>query len=324
MSGNIWILAEHWRGQLSEITFEMLALGRELADGLSVPLEAVLLGHDAKGLAQELGAADKVLYVDDPALADPTPETHSRVLAHLVEERQPHAVLVGLTNVASDVAALTPARLKAPFVNFCEDVRVEDGGLRARCLLYGGKMQATVAVAATPAFLGVQPGVRSADAGRAARSPEIEEVAVSLAEPPRVQFKTYIEPDVADVDISVQDVLVSVGRGMDTHDNLDLAEELAAALGGAVSASRPVVDQGWLPLSRQVGKSGVTVKPKLYLAAGISGAPEHVEGIKGAELIIAINTDPDAPIFNVAHYGVVGDALEVLPALTESLQAVKG
>jgi electron transfer flavoprotein alpha subunit len=125
------------------------------------------------------------------------------------------------------------------------------------------------------------------------------------------------------VDVTQQDVLVSVGRGIQTQDNISLAEELAAALGGAVSASRPVIDQGWLPLTRQVGKSGATVKPKLYLAAGISGAPEHVEGMKGAALIVAVNTDPQAPIFSIAHYGYAGDVLEFLPALTAAVKARK-
>jgi electron transfer flavoprotein alpha subunit len=139
-----------------------------------------------------------------------------------------------------------------------------------------------------------------------------------------VRFKKYIEPEAGDVDISQQEVLVAVGRGLQSQDNLELAEELAAALGGAVCGSRPVIDQGWLPLSRQVGKSGLTVKPKIYIAAGLSGAPEHVEGIKGSDLIIAINSDPRAPIFNVAHYGIVGDAAEVLPALAERVKAAKG
>lgn len=139
-----------------------------------------------------------------------------------------------------------------------------------------------------------------------------------------MRFKKYIEPEAGDVDITQQDVLVAVGRGIQSQDNLALAEELAKALGGAVCGSRPVIDQGWLSLSRQVGKSGMTVKPKLYLALGISGAPEHVEGMKNSVLIIAINTDPRAPIFNFAHYGIVADALDVLPALTAAARARKG
>jgi len=139
-----------------------------------------------------------------------------------------------------------------------------------------------------------------------------------------VRLKRYLEPEAGDVDLTQQTVLVAVGRGIQGQDNLELAEEVAQALGGAVCGSRPVIDQGWLPLARQIGKSGLTVKPKFYLAAGISGAPEHTEGMKDAGLIVAINTDPQAPIFNVAHYGIVADVLDVLPALAEAVKARKG
>jgi electron transfer flavoprotein alpha subunit len=133
-----------------------------------------------------------------------------------------------------------------------------------------------------------------------------------------------VEPETGDVDITKQNVLIGVGRGIQTQDNVQMAEDLAAALGGAVCASRPVIDQGWLPLSRQVGKSGMTVKPRVYLAFGISGAPEHWEGMQNSQCIIAVNTDPKAPIFDGAHYGVVGDALELLPVLTDKVKARKG
>jgi electron transfer flavoprotein alpha subunit len=153
------------------------------------------------------------------------------------------------------------------------------------------------------------------------KTPKVEDVSVTLQKAPGVSFKRYIEPEAGDVDITQQDVLVSVGRGMQSQDNLQVARDLAKELGGAVCGSRPVIDQGWLPMSCQVGKSGATVKPKLYIAAGISGAPEHVEGMKGAELIIAINTDPGAPIFGVAHFGIEEDATDVLPALLEAVRA---
>jgi len=323
MAGNLWVLAEQWRGEVSEITYELLALGRELATALGVPLQAVLLGHQAKGLAVSLGAADGVLYLDHPALAEPTPDACAQALAPMVKERQPQAVLVPLTNIVWDVVGVLPARLQMPFVNFCEDLQAAGGKLQGRCLLYGGKMQASVTVA-VPAVVGILPGVRSAEKGRVDKSPPVEEISVTLPDTFRVQFKRYIEPEAGDIDITQQDILVSVGRGIQTQDNVTLAEELAGALGGAVSGSRPVIDQGWLPLSRQVGKSGANVKPKLYLACGISGAPEHVEGMRGAGLIIAVNTDPHAPIFNVAHYGVVADLFEVLPVLTEEVRRRQG
>jgi len=143
-------------------------------------------------------------------------------------------------------------------------------------------------------------------------------------EAPKVVFKRYLEPEAGDVDITKQNVLVGVGRGIQTQDNVQLAEDLAQVLDGAVCASRPVIDQGWLPLSRQVGKSGMSVKPRVYLALGISGAPEHWEGMQNSQCIIAVNTDPKAPIFDGAHYGVVGDVLELLPVLTDKLKARKG
>lgn len=324
MAGNIWALAEHWRGQLSEITYEVLALGKEVADALGVKLEAVLLGYQNQPLAHCLGLADTVLYVDHPALSEPGPEPYSEALVQLLTERQPRAVLVPLTNVTLAVGTFVSARMEAPGINFCTDLSVTDGKLHARCVLYGGKMEATVVPVREPAVLGIWPGARPAEKGRSTEMAPIEEVTVSLSDTPPVRFKRYIEPEAGDVDISQQEVLVAVGRGIQGKDNLALAEELAEALGGSVCGSRPVIDQGWLPLSRQVGKSGASVKSKLYVAAGISGAPEHVEGIRNAALIVAINTDPQAPIFNVAHYGIVGDALDVLPALAEAVRAKKG
>jgi len=321
MTGNVWVLAEHWRGRLSDLTLEALALGRELASGFGSQLEAVLLGGGA--LAAGLGAADKVLSVDHPSLAEPNPEAYCRALAALVKARGPAVVLVPLSNVSADLIGLLPARLGAALLNFCRDVRVVDGKLEARCLLYGGKLESTVTVAAAPALVGLLPGARPA-AAASGKAPAVEAVAADLPAEGRVRFEAYLDPAPGDVDVTQQAVLVSVGRGIQTQDNISLAEDLAAALGGVVSASRPVIDQGWLPLTRQVGKSGATVKPKLYFAAGISGAPEHVEGMKGAELIVAVNTDPGAPIFGVAHYGIVADALEVLPALTEAVKARKG
>lgn len=321
MAGNIWVLAEHWRGHVSDLTLELLTLGRELAGGLGTGLEAVLLGHGAKGLAAGL-AADGVLSVDHASLAEPNPEASCAALAALIEQRKPQLLLVPLSNVAADLLGLLPPRLKIPLVNFCRDVRAADGRLEARCVLYGGKLEVTVAVPGGPAIIGVLPGSRPASAAPAA-APPVTDVAVELPGDLKVRFEQYIDPEPGDVDVTQQDVLISVGRGIQTRDNIALAEELAEALGGAVSASRPVIDQGWLPLTRQVGKSGASVKPKLYLAAGISGAPEHVEGMKGASLIIAVNTDPQAPIFSVAHYGVAGDALEFLPALTAAVKARK-
>jgi electron transfer flavoprotein alpha subunit len=252
-----------------------------------------------------------------------TPETGAVALAQLVKERQPQAVLVPWTNLSMDTGALAAAQLGTPFIGGCKDLKGDAGTLVAQCVVYGGKLEAAVAATAQPALFGVLPGSRPADGGRAGKAPAVAAVALKLPEP-RVKFNRYLEPEAGDLDITQQNVLVAVGRGIQTQDNMELANELAAALGGAVCGSRPVIDQGWLPLSRQVGKSGMQVKPKLYIMLGISGAPEHVEGIKGAQLVVAINTDAAAPVFNVSHYGINADLFEVLPALTAAVKAKKG
>lgn len=323
MTGNIWVLVEHWRGEVTEVTYETLALGRELATAAGAPLEAVLLGADCGTLAEHLGAADRVLHAQHPCLAEPTQDAYAEALGQLAAARRPSAVLVPLTNITLGIGTLLGARLNAPSVNFCKDIRTEDRGFAAVCVLYGGKMEATVAVRESPAIFGVWPGARPVDEGKKPGTPEVESISLDLPESFPVRFLRYIEPETGEVDISQQDVLVAVGRGIQDKQNLELAEELASLLGGAVCGSRPVIDQGWLPLSRQVGKSGANVKAKLYIAAGISGAPEHVEGIRRAGLIVAVNTDPQAPIFSAAHYGVVTDALEFLPALTEAVRRRK-
>jgi electron transfer flavoprotein alpha subunit len=168
------------------------------------------------------------------------------------------------------------------------------------------------------------PGGYKSELGQSAQAPAVTTVTAPALDNLRVSLKQYIEPDTSDVDISKETLLVSVGRGIQNKDNIELANELAAALGCAVCASRPVVDQGWIPTTRLVGKSGKRVKPKVYLALGISGAPEHVEGIGDSDMIIAINTDPNAPIFNVAKYGAVMDLLDLTPALTEKVKSAKG
>ncbi|MGC8792370.1 MAG: electron transfer flavoprotein subunit alpha/FixB family protein, partial [Bryobacteraceae bacterium] len=321
---SIWVVAEAWQGRLTDITFEALALGREVADSLKVPLEAILPGHDCAALADQLGCADGVLYADHPALAEPVPEPLAQALAGLARQRQPRAILIPATNTTWGASALLAAMLDVPSVNFGVDLKAVNGSLEARCVLYGGKIEARVRLLREPAVVALGPGSRPADQGRSERKPPVEQVSVSLPVEPRVRLLRYIEPEAGEVDLTREDILVAVGRGIQSKDNLELAEELAQALGGEICGSRPVVDQGWLPLSRQIGKSGLSVKPKLYLALGISGAPEHVEGMKNSGLIVAVNTDPHAPIFNVAHYGVVADVLELMPALAEAVRARKG
>lgn len=320
MGHDIAVVIEHLEGTLAGISFEMLGKGRELAKASGGRLLALLLGQGLRPLAAELGAADVVVLAEHERLAHYTPEAYERVLRGLLAARSPRVTLVANTAMGMDLAAGLSGSLGWPLCAYCRDVRLAGGQLTAVSQIYGGKLVAEAEVEGPAAIASILAGSFPAEAGRVAGSPAIEAAPPAL-EGARVRFKRLLQPEAGDVDITRQPILVSVGRGIQSKDNIPLVEELAEALGAAVSASRPIVDQGWLPKTRQVGKSGMTVKPKLYLAVGISGAPEHLEGMRGAELIIGINTDPNAPIFNVAHYGVAADLFDVLPLLTEKIKA---
>jgi electron transfer flavoprotein alpha subunit len=321
MSQDIAVIVEHLGGTIADVSFEMLGKGRALAKSTGGRLLAVAAGQGLAGLAGALGAADAVLLCQGPGLEHYTPEAHQQALAAVLGARAPRVTLVANTSVGMDLGAGLAAALGWPLVAYCRDARLEGGTLVATSQIYGGKLLAEADVEGDHAIVSVLAGSSPADAGRVPGTPAVEDVAQPAAGAPRVRFKRLIQPEAGDVDITREAVLVSVGRGIQSKDNLSVVEELAQALGGTVSASRPIVDQGWLPKTRQVGKSGMTVKPKLYVAVGISGAPEHLEGMRGAGLIVAVNSDPSAPIFNVAHYGIVGDLFDVLPLLTEKINA---
>jgi len=323
MSRDVLVVVEQLEGQVAEVSFEMLGKGRGLATATGGRLVAVALGHGLDAVAGQLGAADGVLLCEDPGLAHYSPDAHQKVLAGVLRERAPRVTLVANTAMGMDLAAGLSGALGWPLVAYCRDARIDGGRLVATSQIYGGKILAEAEVDGEAAILSVLAGSFPAEGGRVAAQPAIERIPAPPGEKDRTRFRRLIRLAGGDVDITRQPVLVSVGRGIQSRDNIALVEELAEALGGALSASRPIVDQGWLPKTRQVGKSGMTVKPKLYLAVGISGAPEHLEGMRGAELIVAVNTDPNAPIFSVAHYGVVVDLFDVLPLLTEKIKAAK-
>lgn len=322
MDGNIYVVIEHLQGQVSEISYVMLAAGRVLASGTGGDLIAILLGHEAQSLAADL-AADRVLYMDDPALAEFTPEAYEMALAELIKAETPRAVLLGDTSVGAEVAGALSIRLDLPLVSRCSIVHAKEGTPTFVSQICGGKIMAEGELPGPTALVTMVPGDFKAEEGQSDQPAEVTSVAAPSLDGLRVTLKQYIEPEVGDVDISTEPILIAVGRGIQQEANLELAEELASALGGTICGSRPVVDQGWLPISRLVGKSGKSVKPKVFLAIGISGAPEHVEAVTGSETIIAINTDPAAPIFDIAKYGANVDLFELVPALTEQLQQAK-
>ncbi len=274
---------------------------------------------DGSSSAEALSAADRILLVNDPLLAGYSPRPHLAVLESVIKTESPRAVLIGSTSVGLDLGPLFGAKLDVPVVNGCRSISVAGGKLKVTASFYGGKLLADVAVSSATAILLIAPGAFRPTDQKGAAQVEAKGSPVPLDAGPAV-FEEMILPETTDVDITQQDVLVAVGRGIQQQDNLEVAEQLAQALGGVVAASRPIIDQGWLPTTRQVGKSGMTVKPKCFIALGISGAPEHVEGMKDSGVIIAVNTDSNAPIFEVAQYGVVADLLDVAPALTEAIK----
>ncbi len=321
MNQDIFVVAEHLKGSVEDVTYELLGKGRELAGSTGGKLVAVLMGSGAEGLAGSLGAADKVIYVDHPALENFNPEAYAAALADVVKANNPGLVLVPNTSMGMDLAASLSVRNDLPLVAYAIDVAIDGGNVVATSQLYGGKVNAESVLEGDTVVVSVLAGSFPADAGKKDGAPEVEKAAAPAElDNLKVRFKQLIEPEGGDVDITAQEILVSVGRGIQSDENLPMVEELAEALGGAVSASRPIIDNKWLPKTRQVGKSGLKVKPKLYLCLGISGAPEHIEGMKDAELIIAINTDESAPIFEHAHYGSTEDLFDIVPALTEKLK----
>jgi electron transfer flavoprotein alpha subunit len=315
MSNDIFVITEQWDGSFADISFEMVGKAKELAASWGGQTIAVVLGNS---VAADLFASDSTLSIDDPNLAQFNPEAYGKVIEALVQERSPRLVMFGWTATGMDVAAWLSARIGKPCVAYARDLCIENNTLVVNSQVYGGKMIAEVAPEGDLAIVACVAGAFSADAGRGSSPATSMPSPISLEEL-KIKFVEAIKPAGGDVDITAQDKLVSIGRGIGGKENIELAEELAEKLGAVVSASRPVVDAGWLPRTRQVGKSGLKVKPKLYLMLGISGAPEHLEGMKSAELIIAVNTDKKAPIFNVAHYGATADLFEVAEAMLELL-----
>ncbi len=319
MSNDILVVIEHIRNEVADISFMMLAAARQLAETTNGEVVAVLLGSGVESLAGNL-AADKVIYMDDPQLADFTSEAYTTSLNDLIGENEPRAVLLGHTSIGMEVASLLSAKLNLPLVSSCLNFSSDNGSPVFTCQLYGGKIFAEGKIPEPLTLLTLVPGGYKPEDGQSSNPPQVISATPPKFGEQKITVKQYIEPEAGDVDISAEPLLIAVGRGIQLEDNIEIAEELAEAVGGVVCASRPVVDQGWMPTSRLVGKSGYKVKPKVYLALGISGAPEHTEGITGSETIIAINTDPAAPIFNIAKYGVVEDIFDLVPVLTEKLE----
>lgn len=315
MSNDIFVITEHMDGKFSDVSFEMIGKAKELASAWGGQAVAVVVGS---GVVSNVFASDSTIHVDEAVLANFNPEAYGKVIEALVKEKSPRLVMFGWTAAGMDLAAWLSVRIGKPCVAYAKGLSVEGGALVVNSQAYGGKLTAEISPEGDLAIVAVLSGSFPIEAGQG--STATTQIASPVAlDGLKIKFIEAVKPAAGDVDITVQTKLVSVGRGIGGKENIGLAKELADALGAVVSASRPVVDARWLPPTRQVGKSGRKVKPKLYLALGISGAPEHLEGMKSAELIIAINTDKRAPIFNYAHYGATADLFEVAEAMLELL-----
>ena len=321
----IIVIAEHRRGELRDITWEMLSKGRQLAESTGSELGVALLGKGVGPIAEALKPkANRVFFIEDERLEFFNSETYEKVLIQLITERKPILTLIGHTATGMDFAPSLAVRLKIPLATDCIGIDANGEIFSLTRQIYSGKVNAGVSfLKKGPYMITVSSGAfpvveKSSLPGEMVQfpSPLTDE---GLAK----RFIQYMEAAVGDVDITQADILVSIGRGIKEAENIPLVKELADSLGGVLSCSRPVVDKKWLPKDRQVGTSGKTVKPKVYIAIGISGAFQHIAGMKGAGTVIAINKDPKAPIFGVAQYGIVADLFKIVPVIKEKIKQLK-
>ncbi len=321
----IIVLAEHRRGEMRDVTWEMLSKARQLAESINAEIAVALLGKGVSQLAEVLKPkAHRVLLVEDDRIEVYTSETYEKVLTQVITERKPLLTLIAHTAMGMDIAPSLATHLKMPLATDCIGIDPAGETFSLTRQLYGGKVNAAVSflkkgpymvTVRTGAFPVVEKGALPGEMVKLP-SPLTDE---GLAK----RFLQFVEAAVGEVDITQADILVSVGRGIKEADNIPMVKEFADAIGGTLSCSRPVVDKKWLPKDRQVGTSGKTVKPKVYIAIGISGAFQHVAGMKGAGTVIAINKDPKAPIFSVATYGIVADLFKIVPVLKDKVKELR-
>ena len=324
MSNGILVFIEHKAGALNKTSLEAIAAAQKLAADTGQKSTAVVLG--APSLAQDIAAYDleKVISVEHPQLADYTPDAYAEAMEQVVRAAEPQYVIMAHTYLVRDFAPKLAARFGKGLISDCVRMNVDGGKATFTRRIFLGKLDAdVVSDGEPPVFVTFQSGAFRGDQAVKGSGAPVETMPVEIGEvrmKPEAPFQEVKQA----VDLSKADVIVAVGRGIKSKDNLALAEKLAEVLGGDLAASRPICDAEWLPIDRQIGSSGQTVAPKLYIAVGISGAIQHLVGMKNSQTIVAINKDPEAPIFDVADYGIVGDLFEVLPVLTEEIKKLKG
>jgi electron transfer flavoprotein alpha subunit len=321
----VWVFAEQKHGVVSQVAFELLGEGRKLADTLSVPLSAVLIGNNVPKQAKKLIAygADNVYYVEHQSVENYNDEAYTDIFVQLIEEYKPEIVLIGATTYGRSLAPRVASRLNTGLTADCTGLEIDP---EERLLLqtrpaFGGNLMATIICPNhRPQMSTVRPKVMKPLEPDYSRTGEIIQPGVIIPENLKVKVLDVVQTVCETVSLSEADIIVSGGRGLGEAKNYALVEELARVLGGAAGASRAIVDAGWVDYSHQVGQTGKTVGPKVYFACGISGAVQHLAGMSSSDIIIAINKNPDAPIFKIATYGIIGDVREILPELIKQFK----
>jgi electron transfer flavoprotein alpha subunit len=316
----IFVIVEHKDNKLKLITTELLVFAQRVGRDFNQPITAVVLGSHTDALVEELKGKkiDRIIAAQHEQLANYTPDTYVEILKGILDKENPFLVLMGHTTQGMDFAPLLAVALRKPLIAGCVEYEKQGDRLVLTRQIFNAKMNMKTLLRGDPPYLATaSPGAFPADDVEARGNPEVVSFPVVLAAPSRRKIIDRLEAQKGKADLSSAPIIVSGGRGLKEKQNFSLVFDLAEALGGSVGASRPVVDAEWLPREYQIGSSGQTVSPKLYFAIGISGAIQHLVGMQTARCIVAINKDPEAPIFKVAHYGIVDDLFKVVPALTK-------
>jgi electron transfer flavoprotein alpha subunit len=316
MPNGILVIGEIAQEALRKASYEAVCAGRKIADAADQPLSVLVMGSAASSAAEKLGqfGADKILIAEDPALTDYRIDAFANAAQAIIEQNDPAYILIGATSLGKDLAARLSARLNAPLAMDCATLELEGDQMTAQRSLYGGKLVATVQLSGFPQIAALRPNAMTINETQGAG--ETETVSADVGTPQLECIDRAMTTE--QVELTEADVVVTGGRGMGGSD-YTVVETLAEKLNGAVGASRSAVDEGWRPVSDQVGQTGKTVAPSLYIACGVSGAIQHLAGMSASKVIVAINKDPDAPIFTKADFGIVGDLFEVIPAITAAL-----
>jgi electron transfer flavoprotein alpha subunit len=328
MSQGILLFIEQRDGVLNRTSYEAMVAAQGISAAAGEKLSAVVFGKSIDGVASEVASKklESVYVIDDDKLAEYTPDGYTEASKQVIQKLDPRFVLLSHTYQVRDFAPKLAARLGSTFVTDCVGFRTEGSDVVFTRQIFQGKINTDVRVNGAPPILAsFQAGSYRADKAENGDSPApVTPLEVNLSD---VQIRSQAEPKFQEakqaVDLSQAPLIVAVGRGIKSQENIEIVEKLAAAMGAEIAASRPICDNEWLPMDRQIGSSGQTVSPKLYLAVGISGAIQHVVGMKNSQTIVAINKDAEAPIFDIADYGIVGDLFEIVPALTAEITRIK-